>query len=228
MDYLLLLFAAAAAAGAVLIFNRLPEKWFVDYGEPVPERTGERLKPVPSIIAFAAVLAAAWYFGRIVFPTGRAFFALLFTFICVALSAADLTSGILPDQFVAALAVSAALFSAFDYKRFYLYLLGAVLGGGAIWLMGSAGKLLFKTEAMGFGDVKLAGALGLACGLPGTAYALLISILTGALAAVPLLFVSKDRRRSLPFAPFLCFGAVAAIYFNAQIGGFFKWYISLF
>src|SRR6266850_3925613 len=37
---------------------------------------------------------------------------------------------------------------------------GAVAGGGLIWLIGVLGKLVFRKEAMGFGDVKLMAFLG--------------------------------------------------------------------
>ncbi len=38
---------------------------------------------------------------------------------------------------------------------------GALIGGGSILLMGVVGTLLFRKEAMGFGDVKLSAAIGL-------------------------------------------------------------------
>jgi leader peptidase (prepilin peptidase)/N-methyltransferase len=228
MKYFLLFFAAAVSVFGVLAFNRLPERWFCDYGAEVPAKREQRLKPLIAIPVFFAVMAAAWYFGLSFFPNIKAFAVLLFVFFCLCASAADIVYKILPDQFIMAIAASALVFPAVDYKRFYIYLLGALAGALVIFLIGFLGKLFFKTEAMGFGDVKLNAALGLACGLYGTLYALLIAILTGALAAVPLSLFSKNEKRYLPFAPFLCLGAVAAIFFKRQFDSVFNWYISLF
>ena len=176
-----------------MAFNRLPERWFCDYGAEVPAKREQRLKPLIAIPVFFAVMAAAWYFGLSFFPNIKAFAVLLFVFFCLCASAADIVYKILPDQFIMAIAASALVFPAVDYKRFYIYLLGALAGALVIFLIGFLGKLFFKTEAMGFGDVKLNAALGLACGLYGTLYALLIAILTGALAAVPLSLFQRTK-----------------------------------
>ena len=58
-------------------------------------------------------------------------------------------------------------------------------------------------EALGFGDVKLAGALGALLGAPGVLLALALAVGVGAVVGSALW---PSGRRTLPFAPFLWFG----------------------
>jgi len=54
-----------------------------------------------------------------------------------------------------------ALHQAIDWKDGLLHAAtGAALGFGILWFVGVLGKILFKKDAMGFGDVKLLGAIG--------------------------------------------------------------------
>jgi leader peptidase (prepilin peptidase)/N-methyltransferase len=71
---------------------------------------------------------------------------------------------------------------------------------------------LFMRGAVGMGDVKLAFLIGAALG-SGTSAALLLGCLAASGAALILLarHGSKARRMVLPFAPFLTFGALAAL-----------------
>ena len=78
---------------------------------------------------------------------------------------------------------------------------------------------------MGWGDVKLAGLIGLATGFPGSLVALLLAILSGGvLAAILLLCGFKKRKDRLPFGPFLSVGALIALIWGSQIC---HWYLSL-
>jgi leader peptidase (prepilin peptidase)/N-methyltransferase len=76
---------------------------------------------------------------------------------------------------------------------------------------------IFVRGAVGMGDVKLAFLIGAALGR-GTATALLLGSLAGSVAAVVVLlrYGGAARKMALPFAPFLVFGAVAAIALGAQ------------
>ena len=72
-----------------------------------------------------------------------------------------------------------------------------------------------KPGQLGCGDIKLATLIGLTFGFPQVLWALLIGAGLGGLAAAYLLFV--ERRNStftIPYAPFLCFGAMIALLYN--------------
>ena len=72
-------------------------------------------------------------------------------------------------------------------------LLGMLAGGGIFLLITLLGGLFYGKEAMGFGDVKLMGALGLYFGLSNIIIITLLSFLIGAILSIVLL-VSKIKK----------------------------------
>lgn len=72
-----------------------------------------------------------------------------------------------------------------------------------------AGKLIFKRESLGFGDVKLFSALGLALGLRGTFAVLVMSSVLSALIFSVLLIKKKIKSTdSMPLGPYICGSAI--------------------
>ncbi|MBM3977125.1 MAG: prepilin peptidase [Planctomycetes bacterium] len=63
-------------------------------------------------------------------------------------------------------------------------LIGIAVGAGVLWLVGKLGKLVFRKEAMGFGDVKLLGAAGGFVGPGGALAALMLASCLGALIGI--------------------------------------------
>ncbi len=88
-------------------------------------------------------------------------------------------------------------------------LLGGLLGFGMFFAMA-----WLKPGQLGWGDVKLAGLLGLMFGFPGVLWALIIGVGLGAAVALALLLRRWDRAQTMPYAPFLCFGALVALIYN--------------
>lgn len=106
-------------------------------------------------------------------------------------------------------------------------LLGGAVGFGFMlaiyylgdWLgrtMARARKEAWEETALGFGDVNLAGVIGLLMGWPGVIAALFMGmLLAGIFSAIYLLLTFFGGRyrafASIPYAPFLCLGAVASV-----------------
>ncbi|MET8867146.1 A24 family peptidase [Nonomuraea sp. NPDC004580] len=93
-------------------------------------------------------------------------------------------------------------------------LAGALAGGAA--LIAVYGVLwLVRPDAMGFGDVKLAGLIGMACGTLGweaVAAAALAGQVLGALYALVLLLTGRGTRHTqFPFGPFMLLGAFTTL-----------------
>jgi len=83
------------------------------------------------------------------------------------------------------------------------------LGAGLLFvLIAVAGSLLFKTEAMGFGDVKLALFLGLLLGWPYTVQALFYGMLLAGLAAVLVIIWRRSSKGTIAYGPYLAAGAL--------------------
>jgi leader peptidase (prepilin peptidase) / N-methyltransferase len=134
----------------------------------------------------------------------------------VVLGAVDLASHRLPDRVAfpayavcgAALLVDAAVLGSWPA------LLRAVLAGGAAGAVAVAVAAI-SPDALGFGDVKLLGLLGLVLGWAGWGVLLagiFLGLLTGALVSVVLLVTRRAGwRTALPFGPPLIAGAVLAL-----------------
>lgn len=105
-------------------------------------------------------------------------------------------------------------------------LTGAAFYGSALGLAGLLGKLLFRQEAMGWGDVKLAIVLGLLLGWQMSVMAMICAFLLAAAVVVTGLALGKIQRRQLiPFGPFMALGAVTALFWGDWI---LKTYLNLF
>jgi leader peptidase (prepilin peptidase)/N-methyltransferase len=89
-------------------------------------------------------------------------------------------------------------------------ILSALLGSG-LGLAVLSLPNLFSREGMGWGDVKLAGLIGLAVGFPLVGVALFIAIIIGGLVALSILMLRRKRHQFIPFAPFLVTGAFVAL-----------------
>lgn len=92
-------------------------------------------------------------------------------------------------------------------------LLGMVAGGGIFLLITLIGGLFYGKEAMGFGDVKLMGALGLFFGLLNIIIITLVSFLIGAILSIVLLATKiKKSNEYIPFGPFIVIATFISIY----------------
>ena len=101
---------------------------------------------------------------------------------------------------------------------FGLYLLGGLFAR-FIWRL--RGQPL-EEVAFGFGDVMLAGVIGLAVGYPGITLALLLGVLAGGLFSLGLILVMVLRRRyeafmPIPYSPFLILGGMV-VYIAGRTG----------
>ncbi len=83
-------------------------------------------------------------------------------------------------------------------------LLGGVIGAGIFLAITAVGGLIAGKEAMGFGDVKLMGALGLFFGWLNIGIIALIAFLIGAIISIVLLITKKKKKDEyIAFGPFI-------------------------
>jgi leader peptidase (prepilin peptidase)/N-methyltransferase len=93
----------------------------------------------------------------------------------------------------------------------------AILTGlvtGLVFLaIAELGALVFKAEAMGFGDVKLSAFLGLILGPRPTFNAVVVGVILAGVVAVGLLALRlRGMRDSISYGPFLAAGALVALF----------------
>jgi leader peptidase (prepilin peptidase)/N-methyltransferase len=86
---------------------------------------------------------------------------------------------------------------------------GLIAGSGSLWLVGFFGKLAFKKDAMGLGDVKLLGGLGAFLGWQAVLFIIMISSVLGSFVGLFLIATRKKEFQSrIPFGPYLSIAAV--------------------
>ncbi len=98
-------------------------------------------------------------------------------------------------------------------------LIGLVVGGGSLYVIAVVGELLFKKEAMGGGDIKMAGMLGAFLGWQKVLLVFITSAAIGLVVSIVVMaFSSKVREtRMIPFGPFLALAALVAIIYGDRI-----------
>lgn len=99
-----------------------------------------------------------------------------------------------------------------------------VLGGAFARLVAHIRGETLDEEALGFGDVNLAGVLGLILGWPGILMGLVFAILLGGLVSGIYMLAMLVTRRfqaftAIPYGPFLIAGAMFLLYFRSSIIG---------
>lgn len=97
-------------------------------------------------------------------------------------------------------------------------LLGIIVGGGFLLATAWIYEKLTGVEGMGGGDIKLLAMIGAFLGWPSIPVTLFFASLVGSLVGLScMLATGAGRRLALPFAPFLCSGAVLFIFFGERL-----------
>jgi leader peptidase (prepilin peptidase) / N-methyltransferase len=101
-------------------------------------------------------------------------------------------------------------------------LLGTLVGGGFLLAVAWIYERLTGVEGMGGGDIKLLAMIGAFLGWPSIPLTLFFSSLGGSIIGLSIMLAKGvDRRYALPFAPFLCLGALVYLFFGREIIDFY-------
>mgnify|MGYP002557737904 CR=1 FL=1 len=171
-----------------------------------------------------------WTFSAFVFyPLGFYFpfiYACIFsTLLCIALI--DYENMFIPDrlQFILFFlgVILCFIHPSLTYKD---HCFGFLLGGCFFLFFYLLSYLVFKKEGLGFGDVKLMFCCGLILGFKNT----IVSIVLSTLCALIYVFIKKilkkkSEKNEIPFAPFLVFGVIMAVFFGQFL---MDWYFNFF
>jgi leader peptidase (prepilin peptidase)/N-methyltransferase len=184
--------------------------------------------------ALFAALALRWLADRD--PRQWAAFAVSIPLVgaLVAASFIDFALQIIPDRITIPGMVAAPVLSllapdfaageparaAFDHltpqgAALLVSLFGIVAGAGSIWLVRVLGRVVFRKEAMGFGDVKFMGMIGGFLGPVGVLLAILVACFVG--ATVGGIGFIATRKNTIPFGPYLAAGTLALLFLRPEI-----------
>ncbi|HEX9015564.1 MAG TPA: A24 family peptidase [Chloroflexota bacterium] len=99
----------------------------------------------------------------------------------------------------------------------YSSILGLLTGGFFFGMVFFLGLLIFRVEAIGWGDVELSLMLGAMLGFPAIVAAMLVTSLFGGVASVALLARRRSMRSYMPYGTAMCLGAFTTILLNGSL-----------
>ncbi len=159
---------------------------------------------------------------------------LIFSIFCgslIILSLIDIRFFIIPDRFsiggiIAGLFFSSVYPEIHGYKNpidgFAFSLGSAIICFCILDFIRLTGSYVYKREAMGFGDIKLAGAFGAFLGWKLGLLSLFFGAMFGSVIGVVLIIASRYKIRSeIPFGPYLAMGAFTSLLYGTR---FIEWY----
>ncbi len=95
---------------------------------------------------------------------------------------------------------------------------GAATGWGILWLVAIVGSIIFRKDAMGFGDVKLLSAIGAFLGAKAVLFTIVVSSLCGSIVGLALVLARKKEMQSrIPYGPYLALAAIVWILWGPAI-----------
>jgi len=155
-------------------------------------------------------------------------FFIYFAFVAalIVITVIDLYHQIIPDV-ISLPGIGAGLLASLVLPQFTFFdsLIGALLGGGSLFLVATLYQWLFKREGMGGGDVKLLAMIGAFLGWKAVILTILLGSLVGSITGIIIMVLKgKDFKYAIPFGPFLSLGAVIALFYEAEI---INWYLYL-
>ena len=154
-------------------------------------------------------------------PSWEAARGAVFLTILLGIALTDARTYIIPDEFSVGgtvIGVAAAFLpGGIGWQQ---ALLGAVVGLFLLWGVAVLGKLAFKKDAMGGGDIKMMALIGAFLGVPGVLLTLFLGALLGSVVFGP---ISWKTGKLVPFGIFLSLGAAVTYVWGADL---LEWYMS--
>jgi hypothetical protein len=105
-------------------------------------------------------------------------------------------------------------------------MMGIFISGGMIFLCGVIGKLVFRKDTMGFGDVKLMGVIGGFLGWKLAVATFFLAPFFGLLFGMPGLISKKGK--IIPYGPFLSLAAFICLLFKDATVGIIDNYLDVY
>jgi leader peptidase (prepilin peptidase)/N-methyltransferase len=160
---------------------------------------------------------SVWLFG----PTLAAIRAAVFFTLLLGILVTDARAYIIPDEFTIGGIVLGLLITGIGggVHGIAFSLIGGALGFGILWLVGWLGTIILKQDAMGGGDIKMMGMVGIFVGWSGVLLTIFLGALIGTIIFLPLSLLG--RKKLVPFGVFLAIGAGVAYLFGPKI---VQWY----
>ena len=209
----------------------------------------------PAIELLTAILfGLCWW----MLPPVVALIGFLFISFLICATFIDLDHMIIPDRFSIGGMLLGVLLSAFfpslhgveaitiigNLESALHSIIGALIGAGLVYWVGTLGEVVFRKPAMGEGDVKFVGFIGAFCGWQGAVFAMFGGAFIGSIVLLPILLLGRffgnnkgvddaggsdedeapmDLGLQVPFGPMLAIGGlVYFLGFNDYVDAYFE------
>jgi leader peptidase (prepilin peptidase) / N-methyltransferase len=163
-----------------------------------------------------------WHFGwHWMLPV-----TIIYSSVLIAIAVIDLNHQLILNKIVYPVSFIALIVNLFvpDIFSIHNFLFG-LLGGAVGFLILFLPAIIIR-KGMGWGDVKMAGMIGLMVGFPNVIVAVFGGIILGGLVAIILLASrQKTRKEGIPFGPYLSLATIVTMIWGTQI---IHWYLHLF
>jgi leader peptidase (prepilin peptidase)/N-methyltransferase len=177
--------------------------------------------PVIEALTAAMFGVAWWYYGPGVLLASR----LVLGCALIVLFAIDLEHHLLPNVITLPGIAVGFVFSLFAEPGWVTSLIGALVGGGVLFVVAEVYYRIRHEEGLGMGDVKMLAMVGAFLGWKLMLLTLMLASLSGTVIGLLLIVSGRGGMKyALPFGTFLALGAAAA----ATVGpALLDWYLGL-
>ena len=137
----------------------------------------------------------------------------------------DFEFKIIPDEISFMLMIAGFVTSFFNLnlgetvgQRVLHSFLGFLVGGGSLFIIAVIGKLIFKKDAMGGGDIKVMAGIGTFIGWDKALFAIFVASLFGSIVGIILIICKKiERKQEIPFGPYLALSSFLTLFLSPQM-----------
>ncbi len=113
--------------------------------------------------------------------------------------------------------MAAALLVSLFRQPWWAGIAAGLVAGGLFLLLAIVGSAIFKAEALGFGDVKLALFMGLLLGPLPTIQALFYGVVLAGVVSVGLIVWHRTMKQTIAYGPYLAAGALIVLFQNPAL-----------
>ncbi len=177
--------------------------------------------PMVELLTGLTALACLLRFG----PKPPALVYFLFCAALIVVAFIDIDHQIIPNAIsLPGIPIGLGLSFFLPQLRFVDAVLGALVGGGSLYLVAWLYSLIKGLDGMGGGDIKLLAMIGTFVGWKGVIFTIFIGSVTGTAAGVAQMVARRklNGKLRIPFGPFLAIGAMAYVFYGREL---ILWYL---
>lgn len=178
------------------------------------ERISPRYMLVEILTAFIAVAIFRLGLPPRVFALSAAYSACL-----IVITFIDIDHKIIPDVItIPSIMIAPGMAHVVGHITMTESLLGALAGGGILWIIARGYELIRKQEGMGLGDVKMLAMIGAFQGWEAVPFSLIIGSMIGTVVGISAIIAKRGKfDMEIPFGPFLAAGSLIYLFGGPEL-----------